>query len=408
MLGLIQQANKPRRYLAGLFELLRRKKSTDSAQFRLESRTRDIGLDRLATLLRNQDKILGLQEVISSRKDNYASVQLLSKRSADIGLNTSIGAFLRKYPKIFELFVHKVNGKMCCRMSPEMVDLVNEEERAVISEKSSSIDRIKKLLMMSTTESLNVHALWLSRRELGLPEDFKSSIILKNSEDFRMETLERVKLVSREREAEAEVERWREREHRERWLSEFETRYAFPVDFPTGFLMERGFREKLKNWQRLQYIKPYEKIKNFRIRSCKERFEKRVVGIIHEFLSLTVEKRAKVDLFSHFRKDFCLEVNIRELLLKHPGIFYISSKGNSQLVYLREGYKRGLLVEHNPVYLVRRRMLDLILMGRRAGPGFFNALTMEGKEERVDEMIGGVEESQRAGEWVLPILEKSC
>ncbi|CAN1321841.1 Protein ROOT PRIMORDIUM DEFECTIVE 1 [Linum perenne] len=89
--------------------------------------------------------------------------------------------------------------------------------------------------------------------------------------------------------------------------------------------------------------------------------------MIHELLSLTVEKRVEVQRIAHFKKDFGMEmeVNLRELLLKHPGIFYISTKGSTQLVFLREAYAKGCLVESNPIYVVRKKMLDLILVGRR-------------------------------------------
>ncbi|GLT81116.1 hypothetical protein SLA2020_525200 [Shorea laevis] len=95
--------------------------------------------------------------------------------------------------------------------------------------------------------------------------------------------------------------------------------------------MEGGYREKLKNWQRLPYLKSYDRKDIVKVCSCGgvEWFEKRAVGIIHEFLSLTVEKMVEVDKLAHFRKDFAIEVNVCELLLKHPGIFYISTKGST-------------------------------------------------------------------------------
>ena len=95
------------------------------------------------------------------------------------------------------------------------------------------------------------------------------------------------------------------------------------------------------------------------------RIEKRIVGILHELLSLTVEKMIPLERLSHFRRVFAMEVNLRELLLKYPGIFYISTKGSAQTVILRESYSKGCLVEPNPVYDVRRKMLDLILSGCR-------------------------------------------
>ena len=149
-----------------------------------------------------------------------------------------------------------------------------------------------------------------------------------------------------------------------KWLAESETKYAFPINFPTGFKIEKGFREKLKNWQRLPYTKPYEKNDLHPIHNV-DRIEKRIVGILHELFSLTVEKMIPLERLSHFRRVFAMEVNLRELLLKYPGIFYISTKGSAQTVVLRESYSKGCLVEANPVYNVRRKMLDLILSGCR-------------------------------------------
>jgi hypothetical protein len=60
-----------------------------------------------------------------------------------------------------------------------------------------------------------------------------------------------------------------------------------------------------------------------------------------------------------------MEVNLQELLLKYPGIFYISTKGSAQTVILRESYSKGCLIEPNPIYNVRRKMLHLILSGCR-------------------------------------------
>lgn len=160
----------------------------------------------------------------------------------------------------------------------------------------------------------------------------------------------------------AKVDEWRKREYTEKWLAESETKYAFPINFPTGFKVQKGFREKLKNWQRLPYTKPYEKNDSHPIRNM-ERLEKRIVGVLHELLSLTVERMMPLERLSHFRRLYTMEVNLREFFLKYPGIFYISTKGSTQTVILRESYRKGCLIEPNPVYIVRRKMLDLVLSG---------------------------------------------
>lgn len=283
--------------------------------------------------------------------------------------------------------------------------LIEEEENAVKEWELEAVRRVKKLLMMSVNGSLGVHALRLIRRELGLPDDFRDSVLAKYTADFRLVGLEIVELVDRDESlGVAKVEIWREKEYREKWLSEFETKYAFPIHFPTGFKIVAGFRDKLKNWQRLPYLKPYERKEVVRVRTCGgiERFEKRAVGILHEFLSLMVENKVEVERLAHFKRDLAMEVNVRELLLEHPGIFYISTKGNAQTVFLREAYSKGCLIEPNPIYIVRRKMLDLVLQGCRSTREL--AADREIKEEitfRGCIADGG----KRDGDWVIPILE---
>ena len=315
--------------------------------------------------LRNLRLALAVRELISQQRNGYASLQLLSKWRHEVGSNIEIGVFLKKYPHIFQIYVHPVKRNHCCKITQKMTNLIAEEEAVIRENETNIVQRLKKLLMLSTNGTLNMHALWLVRRELGLPDDYRSSMLPKYPHDLYLESPDTLSLVSRDDElAVAKIEEWRKKEYTEKWLAESETRYAFPINFPTGFKIEKGFREKLKNWQRLPYTKPYEKNDLYPIHNV-ERIEKRIVGILHELLSLTVEKIIPLERLSHFRRVFAMEVNLRELLLKYPGIFYISTKGSAQTVVLRESYSKGCLVEANPVYNVRRKMLDLILSGCR-------------------------------------------
>jgi hypothetical protein len=232
--------------------------------------------------------------------------------------------------------MHPVKKNQFCKMTSKMADLIVGEDAVIRGKETDVVQRLKKLLMLSKSGTLNMHALWLIRRELGLPDDFRSSILPKHQHDLSLESPDTLALVSWDEElAIAKIEEWREKEYTEKWLSESETKYAFPINFPTGFKIEKGFREKLKNWQRLPYTKPYEKDGVHPIDNV-EQLEKRIVGILHELLSTTVEKMIPLERLSHFRRAFTMEVNLRELLLKHPGVFYISTKGSTQAVLLRE------------------------------------------------------------------------
>ena len=291
-----------------------------------------------------------------------------------------------------------------------MRGLIEEEVQVIRVSELDSVRRIKRLLMMSINGTLHIHALRLITRELGLPRDFRESIIGKYSSEFRLIDLEIVGLIDRDGElGVAEVEKWREREFREKWLSEFETKYAFPIDFPTGFRIEAGFREKLRNWQRLPYVKPYERKEVVKVRTCGgiERFEKRAVGILHEFLCLTVEKMVEVERLAHFRRDFGLDVNMRELILKHPGIFYISTKGNAQTVFLREAYSKGCLIEPNPISVVRRKMFDLIVVGRRNTRELRTRKELKTEKKKKNMVHNENEAGPNDGDWVIPFLGTS-
>ncbi|WCJ28655.1 Ubiquitin carboxyl-terminal hydrolase family protein [Euphorbia peplus] len=382
------------------------KKPADTAQTRLENRTRDSKLDKLATDLKKLKIIRQIYELMSRRKRGpFVSVQLMSRWKNIVGLNVTMGEFVHKYPHIFEVFVHPHRRNLCCRISSKMRGLINEEESAIRVSELDSVRRVKKLLMMSKNGRLHVHALRLIRKELGLPEDFRDSILSKYKDDFRLVDLEIVELVEPEEKLSvAEIEEWREREYREKWLSEFETKYAFPINFPTGFKIEGGYRLKLKNWQRLPYSKPYES--NVTVKKHThggvDRYEKRMVAIIHELLSLTVEKMVEVERLSHFKKDLGMDVNARELLLQHPGIFYISTKGSCHTVFLREAYAKGCMVEPNLVSSMRRKLLDLIVLGCRNTRELSRKVEVEeGSRGRVTN--GGKRKAD--GDWVIPMLE---
>ncbi|GMY19828.1 protein ROOT PRIMORDIUM DEFECTIVE 1-like [Fagus crenata] len=388
------------------FTQKRFKKPVISARTRLENRVRDPKLDQLITHLKKLKTILNLHKLLSNRKRGpFVSVQLMSRWRNIVGLNISVGSFIHKYPHVFDLFKDPIRRNLCCRVRQKMKLLIEEEENAVKEWELEAVRRVKKLLMMSVNGSLGVHALRLIRRELGLPDDFRDSVLAKYTADFRLVGLEIVELVDRDESlGVAKVEIWREKEYREKWLSEFETKYAFPIHFPTGFKIVAGFRDKLKNWQRLPYLKPYERKEVVRVRTCGgiERFEKRAVGILHEFLSLMVENKVDVERLAHFKRDLAMEVNVRELLLEHPGIFYISTKGNAQTVFLREAYSKGCLIEPNPIYIVRRKMLDLVLQGCRSTREL--AADREIKEEST--FRGCIADGgKRDGDWVIPILE---
>lgn len=219
---------------------------------------------------------------------------------------------------------------------------------------------------MSLSHRLPLRAVFRVWRELGLPDDFERSVIQQNSSLFSLSdnSNERnthiVELVDTSSENfTPAIESWRRSQEKD---SSFE----FKLGFPPGMRLSKNYRARIKAWQLASYTGPYDPCTTTSTgKKCRNMMEKRAVGIMHEFMSLTVEKMVEVEKISQFRRWFGINLNIRDLFLDHPGIFYLSTKGYRHTVFLREAYDKGRLIEPNPIYDARRRLLDLMLLRRR-------------------------------------------
>ncbi|KAJ0610185.1 putative plant organelle RNA recognition domain-containing protein [Helianthus annuus] len=109
--------------------------------------------------------------------------------------------------------------------------------------------------------------------------------------------------------------------------------------------------EKFHEFDSLPYISPYTDPGHLVI-GWKES-EKRTIGLLHEFLSLTLWKKASIMKLGHFTREFHLPERLNVLLLKHPGIFYVSNKYQIYTVLLRAGYNGSKLVEKDPLVVVK-------------------------------------------------------
>ncbi|KAK1406830.1 hypothetical protein QVD17_38438 [Tagetes erecta] len=65
----------------------------------------------------------------------------------------------------------------------------------------------------------------------------------------------------------------------------------------------------------------------------------------------------------HFKREFHLPEKLNVLLLKHPGIFYVTNKYQIYTVLLREGYNGPELVEKDPLVVVKDKFGELMQEG---------------------------------------------
>ncbi|KAM3362732.1 protein ROOT PRIMORDIUM DEFECTIVE 1 [Capsicum galapagoense] len=380
---LLQKLNghKPPTAAAATTVLLRRK--TTSAEY-VSSRNRDPTFEKLMDKYKNLFKVIAIQDLILGATTNAAvpagvSVDFLNRLSQRLHLNRGATHFLRKYPHIFHIFHHPTKLQPYCTLTENALKISRQEATAINDTLPVVVNRLVRLLSISVTKTLPLRAIFKVFRELGLPDDFEDSVILKKSDLFALvdsgnepnthslkfagDNIPKGELV-------AAVDNWRVLEccKEDIGVDRNEILYSFKHSYPPGMKLRRSFKAKVKEWQQLKYVGPYEEVEIGEKRKNKigmMEMEKRAVGIVHEFLSLTVEKMVEVEKISHFRKWFGIDLNIRDLFLDHPGIFYLSTKGYRHTVFLREAYERGCLIEPNPVYEARRKLLDLVILGRR-------------------------------------------
>ncbi|ERN19334.1 protein ROOT PRIMORDIUM DEFECTIVE 1 [Amborella trichopoda] len=340
-------------------------------------RVRDHGYDNYMEVQKKIIKTLKFQDLILSQPSQTICIARLDALARRFGLKQfEAGAFVLKFPHVFEIYEHPVQRILFSRLTKKALDQFRSENQALVAQLPEAINRLRKLLMVSNSQRLRLEHVRVARRDLGLPDDFEFTILLKFPQYFRLidspdPRSKYIELVEKDPNlAICAIERAREMEYRTKGKDAENIRFAFIINFPPGFKIGKYYKIAVWKWQRLPYWSPYEDVSGYDLRSieAQKRMEKRAVAMIHEILSLTVEKKITLERIAHFRNAMNLPKKLKEFLLQHQGIFYISTRGNHgklHTVFLREAYRKGELIEPNDLYLARRRLAELIMMSPR-------------------------------------------
>ncbi|KAF2292666.1 hypothetical protein GH714_026541 [Hevea brasiliensis] len=210
--------------------------------------------------------------------------------------------------------------------------------------------------MMSTNQRLNVVKLNELKRNFGFPDDYLIRILPKYPDMFRL-----INHSGRRSSMEIELVSW----YPEFAISAIEASAqkqgcepCFACTLPSTWV---------KSWERFcefnstPYISPYVDPRGL-LEGSKE-MEKRTIGLVHELLSLTLWKKLSIVKLGHFRREFSLPEKLNVLLLKHPGIFYVSNKYQIYTVLLREGYNGAELIDRDPLVMVKDKFGELMQEG---------------------------------------------
>ncbi|XP_010260932.1 PREDICTED: protein ROOT PRIMORDIUM DEFECTIVE 1-like [Nelumbo nucifera] len=340
--------------------------------FSLWSMKKDPSLE--SALSRNRRWIVNnqIKNIILRCPNQVAPVRFLQKKFKTLDLQGKALNWLNKYPCCFEVYLE--NGDQYCRLTKRMMSLVEEEESVKDQQEPVLVERLAKLLMMSSNKKLNVVKLNELKRNFGFPDDYLIRIVPKYPDMFRL-----VSYSGRRSSMEIELVSWNpnlavsviETQARERG-----TEPLFSCSLPSTWM---------KSWERFHefnespYISPYA---DGRFGEGSKEMEKRAVGLVHELLSLTLWKKASIIKVGHFRRELNLPERLNVMLLQHPGIFYVSNRYQIYTVLLREGYSGSELINKDPIVVVKEKFGELMQEGLHEYNRRRHALNLEKKRQK--------------------------
>ncbi|KAK7343731.1 hypothetical protein VNO77_12723 [Canavalia gladiata] len=291
-----------------------------------------------------------IKNIILRYPNNEIPIQTLQKKFKTLDLQGKALNWLYKYPCCFEVHDHR------CRLTKRMMNLVAEEQSLIDSQEPLFVRRLAKLLMLTLRKRLSVLKINEFKRNFGFPDDYIIRIVPKYPNLFRIvnETGRRSSMV-------VELLHWDPDfavSAVEASSKKLGTLPRFSCSLPSSWVKSW---ERFREFDSIPYISPYLDPGGL-VEGSKE-MEKRNVGLVHELLSLTLWKKASIVKLGHFRREFVLPDKLNVLLLKHPGIFYVSNKYQIYTVLLREAYVGSQLVDKDPLVLVKEKFGELMQEG---------------------------------------------
>lgn len=311
-----------------------------------------------------------LKDAIKRSSTGFLTANSVSDWHKLLGLTVPVIRFLRRYPTLFHEFPHSRYANLpCFRLTDTALLLDSLEQKIHLTYENDTMERLFRVLMMMRTRTVPLQSLHSLKWDLGLPDNFEKILVPKFSDDFRFsKTSSGVAglQLSRWREefAVSELEKSNEKSEMGNEYRQFksgQTALAFPMNFPRGYGAQKKVRAWMDEFQKLPYISPYDDSRNIDPNS--ELMEKRAVGILHEFLSLTIHKKTKRNYLRSLREELNLPHKFTRLFTRYPGIFYLSLKCKTTTVTLKEGYQRGKLVNPHPLVNLRKKFYHVMRMG---------------------------------------------
>lgn len=330
---------------------------------------KDWELDTVVSGERDLKAVNFLISLIASAPRSCLPVYHLSRSRGQLGLphDLKLSTFIRRYPNIFHEFYTPDSGGTPVpwfQLTPEAHGLQQEELNVLQQNHMDIQNRLCKLLMLTRDRILPLQTIDQLKWDLGLPYNYQELLILKSPELFSLIRLPDdrtgVKLLLWDDHlAVSELQKNAALLQKEEDLKD--GILSFPVRFTRGFGLKKKCMRWLEEWQSLPYTSPYSDSSHLDPRT--DVSEKRIVGVFHELLHLTVKKKTERKNVSNLRKPLSLPQKFTKVFERHPGIFYISKKSDTQNVILREAFEGKRLLYEHPIVQFREKLTSMMSKG---------------------------------------------
>lgn len=315
-------------------------------------------------------KILTLLEILKQEPEQVIPIKSLDRYRRQINLPKphKLSVFLRKSPKLFELYKDN-RGILWCGMTKIAEGLLGEEDKIIEENSDKAVECVTRMLMMAVDKRLPLDKVAHFRRDLGLPIDFRKRWIHQYPQNFKVvqpfrpcDEREYLELVEWKphlaiTELEKKVFRIPEGSNDCELVPGFLS-LSFPMKFPANYKKVSRYGGQIENFQKREYLSPYADASGLKAGS--QEFDKRAIAVMHELLSFMIEKRLVTDHLTHFRREFVMPQKLMRLLLKHFGIFYVSERGRRFSVFLNEAYEGSELIEKHPLVIWREKVESFV------------------------------------------------
>lgn len=318
--------------------------------------------------------IISLKNIIAAADSGTIPVSDVSKKGKELGIPIKVARFLRQYPSFFEEFVGAHYDLPWFRLTNKAIELDREEKEVYRVYKDDLQDRLKKLILMSGENRVPIKIIKGLQWNLGLPNEFINNPENNLDGCFRVVEMEEG-LKGLAIENDSRVLSVLQKNGIKRGLCKGEPMetISFPLFPSKGLRLKKKIIDWLEEFGKVPYVSPYDDYSSLETDS--DVAEKRVVGVIHELLSLFVENASERKNFIFLKKYLGLPQKVHKAFERHPHMFYLSLRNKTCTAILKEAYCDVSAIEPHPLSGVRKKYIRLmnesrvILKNRRVNNG---------------------------------------